>query len=228
MTWWSGLLLPECQWRSGACSSPSTCRIGLVLMGFDFLLPRLLLYTSAASEASPPIRTYSCVVIGYVMSRRHFFWGGLLFDKCLTWVPHLRTLKVSCLKALDLLRVLGHMSWGADRATLLCLYHVLIRSKLVYGSEVYFSATDAHLRVLESVHHAGVRLETGAFRSSPIPSLLVDADEPPLDLRRQSLMVRCWHQLHRLPDSLPCLAVSSDIMSQYYFSHPRTPWPFGF
>ncbi|KAK3890408.1 hypothetical protein Pcinc_005644 [Petrolisthes cinctipes] len=94
---------------------------------------------------------------------------GLLFDKRLTWVPHLRT----------------------------------FTSKLDYGCEVYSSATDARLRVLDPVHHAGVRLATGAFRSSPIPSLLVDANEPPLDLCRQSLMVRCWHRLHRLPDSLP-------------------------
>ncbi|KAK3883722.1 hypothetical protein Pcinc_011979 [Petrolisthes cinctipes] len=153
---------------------------------------------------------------------------GLLFDKRLTWVPHLRTLKVSCFKALNLLRVLSHTSWGADRATLLRLYHVVIRSKLDYGCEVYSSATDARLRVLDPVHHAGVRLATGAFRSSQIPSLLVDPNEPPLDLRRQSLMVRCWHRLHRLPDTLPCLAVSSDIMSQYYLLHSRAPWPFGF
>ncbi|KAK3890502.1 hypothetical protein Pcinc_005582 [Petrolisthes cinctipes] len=116
--------------------------------------------------------------------------GDSLFDKRLTWVPHLRTVKVSRLKALNLLRVLSHTSWGADRATLLRLYHVVIRSKLDYGCEVYSSATDARLRVLDPVHHAGVRLATGAFRSSPIPSLLVDANEPPLDLRRQSLMVR--------------------------------------
>ncbi|KAK3878757.1 hypothetical protein Pcinc_016569 [Petrolisthes cinctipes] len=62
---------------------------------------------------------------------------GLLFDKRLTWVPHLRTLKVFCLKALNLLRVLGHTSWVADRATLLRLYHVLIRSKLDYVCEAY-------------------------------------------------------------------------------------------
>ncbi|KAK3885203.1 hypothetical protein Pcinc_010547 [Petrolisthes cinctipes] len=80
------------------------------------------------------------------------------------------------------------------------------------------------LRVLDPVYHAGVHLTTGAFKSSPIPSLLVDAN----DLRRQSLMVRCWHRLHRLSDSLPCLVVSSDIMSQYYLLHSRTPWPFGF
>ncbi|KAK3892701.1 hypothetical protein Pcinc_003493 [Petrolisthes cinctipes] len=77
-------------------------------------------------------------------------------------------------------------------------------------------------------YHAGIRLATEAFRSSPILILLVDADEPPLDLCRQSLMVRCWHRLHRLPDSLPYLAVSSDIMSQYYLSHSRTLWPFVF
>ncbi|KAK3878415.1 hypothetical protein Pcinc_016999 [Petrolisthes cinctipes] len=121
---------------------------------------------------------------------------GLLFDKCLTWVPHLRSFKVSCLQALNLLMVLCHTSWGADRATLLHLYRVLIRSKLDYGCEVYSSAIDAHLRVLGTVHHAGVRLATGAFRSSPFPSLLVEADEQPLDLCRQSLMVHCWHRLH--------------------------------
>ncbi|KAK3889510.1 hypothetical protein Pcinc_006482 [Petrolisthes cinctipes] len=153
---------------------------------------------------------------------------GLLFDKRLTWVPHLRSLKVSCLQALNLLRVLVHTSCRADRATLLCLYRVLIRSKHDYGCEMYSSATYARLRVLDPVHHAGVHLATGAFRLSPIPSLMVDAIEPPLDLRRQSLMVRCWHRLHRLPDSFPCLVMSSDIMFQYYLSYSRTPWPFVF
>ncbi|KAK3889037.1 hypothetical protein Pcinc_006913 [Petrolisthes cinctipes] len=54
---------------------------------------------------------------------------SLLFDKRLTWVPHLRTLKVSCLKALNLLMVLDHTSWGADRATLLRLYIFLLDKK---------------------------------------------------------------------------------------------------
>ncbi|KAK4316545.1 hypothetical protein Pmani_012320 [Petrolisthes manimaculis] len=69
----------------------------------------------------------------------------------------------------------------------------LFMSKLEYGCEVYSSATYARLRILDPVHQAGVYLATGAFSSSPIPSLLVDANEPPLDLHRQSFMVRCWH-----------------------------------
>ena len=59
------------------------------------------------------------------------------------------------LKALSLLRVLSHTSWGADRDTLLHLHHALILPKLEYGSEVYSSASEARLRVLDSVHHGG-------------------------------------------------------------------------
>ncbi|MPC84245.1 hypothetical protein E2C01_078975 [Portunus trituberculatus] len=66
---------------------------------------------------------------------------------------------------------------------------------------------DARLRTLDPVHHAGVRFATGAFRLSPIPSLLVDAGFWPLDLRRQSSMLRCWFRTHHLPDSVPCLSM---------------------
>ncbi|MPC59506.1 hypothetical protein E2C01_053528 [Portunus trituberculatus] len=87
---------------------------------------------------------------------------------------------------------------------------------LEYGCEIYFSATDAQLRVLDSLHHAGVRLATGAFRTSPIPSLLVDAGFWPLNLRHQSLMLRCWFRTHRLPDSIPCVSILRDSRSQVY------------
>ncbi|XP_076061530.1 uncharacterized protein LOC143037283 [Oratosquilla oratoria] len=47
-----------------------------------------------------------------------------------------------------------------------------------------------HLKILDSVHHNDIRLATGAFRSSPIPSLLIDAREIPLELYRQSSIIR--------------------------------------
>lgn len=70
---------------------------------------------------------------------------------------------------LSLLRVLTHTSWLADKErladkeTLLLLYRSLILSKLEYRSEVYSSANEARLRMLDSIHHAGVLLATGAF-----------------------------------------------------------------
>ena len=153
---------------------------------------------------------------------------GLIFDHRLTWVPHLRSLKATCMKAMSILRVLAHTSWGADRQSLLLLYRTLVLSKLDYGCEVYSSATEARLRILDPVHHAGVRLATGAFRSSPIPSLLVDAGVPPLDLHRQSLLLRCWYRLRRLPTSPSCVAVVRDSTSHLFLSRPSFPKPFGF
>ena len=153
---------------------------------------------------------------------------GLIFDSRLTWVPHLRYSKVACQKALSLLRVLAHTSWGADRDTLLLLHRTLILPKLEYGSEIYSSAMEARLRVLDSVLHAGVRFATGAFRTSPIPSLLVDAGFLPLELRRQSSVLRCWFRVQRLPGSVPCQSMFRDSRSPMYDARPSFPKPFGF
>ncbi|XP_066906454.1 uncharacterized protein [Halyomorpha halys] len=70
---------------------------------------------------------------------------------------------------------------------MLTLYKTLVRSKLDYGCNAYNSSSGTTLKMLDSVQNAGLRIATGAFRSSPINSLNVDAGEPPLDLRRQQL-----------------------------------------
>ena len=57
---------------------------------------------------------------------------GLIFDTKLTFKNHVQYIKSSCQKALDILRVVGHTDWGADRIVLLRFYRVLVRSKLDY------------------------------------------------------------------------------------------------
>ena len=99
-------------------------------------------------------------------------------------------MKAKCLKALNLLKVLSHRSWGADRTTLLHLYRSLIRSKLDYGSIVYGSARKSYLQMLDTVHNQGLRLALGAFRTSPVSSLNVEADELSLWLRRKKLSLQ--------------------------------------
>ena len=153
---------------------------------------------------------------------------GLIFDQKLKWVSHLKFLKTKCLEALNILRVLAHTTWGADRQTLLRLYKALILSKLAYGCEIYSSATPNNLKILDSIHHAGIRLATGAFKTSPIPSLLVDAGELPLDLYRQSSLVRYWYRLQRLPSSLAYKAANKEHLNEYYDTHPKSPQPYGF
>ena len=78
---------------------------------------------------------------------------GIIFDKKLSFLPHLRYLKNKCTKALNLLRVVAHTSWGADQQTLLHLYRSLIRSKLDYGCIVYGSARGSYLHMLDPVQN---------------------------------------------------------------------------
>ena len=61
---------------------------------------------------------------------------GLIFDKKLSFIQHINYIKAKCHKALNMMKVLSHTTWGADRTTLLQLYRSLIRSKLDYGSIV--------------------------------------------------------------------------------------------
>ena len=114
----------------------------------------------------------------------------MIFDKKLSFIPHIKYLKAKCLKSLNILKVLSHTTRGADRTTLLQLYRSLIHSKLDYGSIVYGSARKSYLAMLDPIHHQGLRLALGAFRTSPTASLCVEADEPSLNTRREKLSLQ--------------------------------------
>ena len=93
---------------------------------------------------------------------------GLIFDHKLSFKPHINYLRLKCLKALNLLKVVSSLDWGADRKVLLRLYRSLVRSKLDYGCMVYGSARKSYLCKLETVQNQALRLCLGAFRTLPI------------------------------------------------------------
>ena len=113
----------------------------------------------------------------------------------MSFLPHIRYLKNKSIKALNLIRVDAHTSWGTDQDTLLLLYTLLIRSKLDYGCIVYGSARSSYLRMLDPVQNHALRLCLGAYRTSPSSSLCILANEPPLYVRRQKLSIHAW-QVH--------------------------------
>jgi len=102
---------------------------------------------------------------------------GVVFDRKLSFMAHIKHLKDKCTKALNLLRVLAHTSWGADQETLLHLYRSLIRSKLDYGCIVYGSARGSYLQMLDPIQNHALRLCLGAYKTSPTSSLCVEANE---------------------------------------------------
>ena len=106
----------------------------------------------------------------------------IIFDRKLSFIPHIKYLKAKCLKTLNLLKVLSHTSWGADQTTLLKLYPSLVRVKLNYGCIIYGSARKSYFHMVDPIHNQGLKLTLGAFRTSPVASLYVEADEPSLYL----------------------------------------------
>ena len=94
------------------------------------------------------------------------------------------------MKALDVIKVVANQEWGADKSVLLNLDRSLIRSKLDYGCIVYGSARSSYVKMLNTIHHQGLRLVLGAFRTSPVESLYVEAGELPLEERRIKLALQ--------------------------------------
>ncbi|GBN25040.1 putative RNA-directed DNA polymerase from transposon X-element, partial [Araneus ventricosus] len=117
---------------------------------------------------------------------------GILFDRKLTFLSHVKCLRKRCERALNILKVLSNTSWGADRLSLQRIYRATILSKLDYGSAIYGSARNSVLKKLDPIHHSALRLCSGAFRTSPTSSLYVDCYEPPLEIRRQMLSLHYY------------------------------------
>ena len=125
---------------------------------------------------------------------------GVYMDSRLTYKHHFKVLRERCFKSMNVLKCVSRTSYGADRSTLLLLYRSMIRSKLDYACFIYDSASETSKRALDTIHHTSLRIATGAFRTSPTSSLLVDANEPPLAHRRQTLGMRYALRLRQLPD----------------------------
>ena len=53
---------------------------------------------------------------------------GIIFDKKLSFIPHIKYLKNKSTRAQQLLQVVAHTEWGADRQTLIKLYRTLLCS----------------------------------------------------------------------------------------------------
>ena len=152
---------------------------------------------------------------------------GLLFDKKLSFIPHIKALKAKCLKALDVLKVLSNTNWGGDRSVLLNLYRFLVRSNFDYGSIVYGSARKSYLKSLDTIHHQGLRLAVGAFRTSPVESFYAESNEPFLYTRREKLSLRYTTKLTANPKNPAHNCVFNPKNERFYNNTPSAIKPLG-
>ncbi|MCG8430697.1 MAG: endonuclease/exonuclease/phosphatase family protein [Candidatus Omnitrophica bacterium] len=152
---------------------------------------------------------------------------GVLFDKKLSFIPQLKQVKQNAMSAMNVLKSISGTEWGADKDSMLRLYRSLVRSRLDYGSIVYGSARPSYLKMLDPVHHQGLRLCLGAYRTSPVESLYVAADEPSLQDRREKLSLQYCLNLRSHPDNPAFETVFHPALVEKFESSPNVIPPLG-
>ena len=179
----------------------------------------------------------------------HVKFLGIHLDEKMNWEHHIKKLKSSCLPILNLLKSLTNTRWGADRRTLLYLHSTLILSRLDYASHLYMAANESKLKLLDPIHNEGLRIATGAFKSSRIQSLYVECSSPSLKFRRAEYSLNYYSRIlyanprisrliHSMKDIdtkryLPFTKAIHNILCKYdipklhiikYEHPPKEPW----
>ena len=129
-----------------------------------------------------------------------FKFLGIVLDSRLTMTKHVQHIKTKCARRLNLFRCIAGTDFGADRKTLLYLYKSLILPIIEYGAVVYAGASDNTLKKLDTIQNSFIRIATGVMKTSPIPSLQVEAVIPPLQLRRMEQSLRYVSKVFFHPD----------------------------
>lgn len=152
-------------------------------MGYTFAEDKTspIIFTRKRRRAPDPTLVCNGKILEYKKSHRIL---GMIFDQKLNWEEHIMEVKNKAKKRLNILKMLCNVKFGAKRKHLLHIHQSIIVSILEYGAFLYNSAAPSYLKKLEPVHNEGVRIATGAFKSSPTISILADAGALNLEDRR--------------------------------------------
>ena len=127
------------------------------------------------------------------------YLGVTLDAPRLRWGAHIEALKISCIPIVNLLKCISHRQWGADGMLLLKLYKILVLSRLDYAAPFYACAAQTQLSKLSIIQNNCLRTALGCRKTTPIRSLEVEANIPPLSIHRKELLCKYYHRLTMLP-----------------------------
>ena len=125
---------------------------------------------------------------------------GVTFDSRLTWAEQIRKSEAKARKKLRVMRKLSGTDWGANEGILKQVYQGTVRPHLEYGSSSFMTAAQSHRNSLEKVQNQGLRIITGAMRSTPISKMQDITGIPPLQLRREGKALRQFTKARALED----------------------------
>lgn len=129
--------------------------------------------------------TYCGKTINRVNSKKFL---GVIIDQRLNFEEHLKYVSKNALKAINIIKCLAGVSWGADPKVLSILYKSIIRSHFDYSAMAYMNSP--HAKKLDILQNRSLRIISGAMCSTPIRAMEVETKIMPLILRRILLAER--------------------------------------
>lgn len=115
---------------------------------------------------------------------------GVKLDTRLTWKDQIDLLVTKASAAIYVLRILAKVSRGTNPNTLLMVHRGFITAILEWGAVLKAGATKKLLKKLDTIQYSSLRIILGCMKSSPIPIILAEANEIPLNYRRELILNR--------------------------------------
>lgn len=101
---------------------------------------------------------------------------GVHFDYRLSFKQHISQVIMRANKALNIIKFLRGVYWGADPSTLLRFYKSYVRPIIDYGVFIYLPTAKTTILKLERVQYSAVRLSLGLRISTPTNILLAESN----------------------------------------------------
>lgn len=143
---------------------------------------------------------------------------GVWLDNKLNWNFHIRHIKRKTQSSLNILRMLSHTKWGANKLVLLRIFKSLLTSKILYGSIAYSSARKTTLKSLNTIYNQGIRLSTGALRTSPIESLICESGLLPIEQLIELELIKFLIKIKQNPKHPLHFFLNNEVYLNFYLN----------
>ena len=123
---------------------------------------------------------------------------GVILDTRLTWKPHIEATEGKAMRKLSLMKKLAGTKWGANSSILKQVYTGTVRPVVEYASTTWNTASRTNKTTLDRVQNMGLRIITGAMKTTPIREMEKTADVQPLETRREHKAALQGEKMKRL------------------------------
>ena len=143
-------------------------------------------------------------------------WLSVLFDRKLSFKPHVDRRVLSASRALQAISRLKTSEWGLSSQHLRQLYTCCVTPSLDYGAEAWWRGQQGYIDKLQKLQNIACRNILGAFQTSPTIPMELEAFLPPPEIRLQYTSRKYALRTMTLPEHHPIrLRTSSTFPPEY-------------